>query len=328
VLGAASKKQGDGIDRWKGGKTMATALIEDVLMGVDDVKDALPPAVTTWRRVFPRVEDTKLMALYRKGVEGQWSPAQIDWECPLRLTRPEQQALAHVLTPVYLGEHTAMVGASAVMPQFFAAHHTEAQLYLATFVLDEARHFETLTRFYQKMDLRPLEGRDLKDMFRYQARLFKSRDKVEWLWGILLSDILAQHFYGTLVKAHPHSLFACIASRIVRDEARHLAFAEWYLKDALARQPELAPAFLKMRDELLFLVHAIYAVLKDKANFVGIDGPLLFAAVSHDIEKKMRRLRMMDQEQEETDRAHGTEDVDTGAAGLGFGAVGVGRKGE
>jgi len=308
---------------------MATVLIEGALMGIDDdVKDALPQAVTPWRRVFPRVEDTKLMELYRKGVEGQWSPAQIDWEYPLRLTRQEQQALAHVLTPVYLGEHTAMVGASAVMPQFFAAHHTEAQLYLATFVLDEARHFETLTRFYQKMDLRPLEGRDLKDMFRYQARLFKSRDKVEWLWGILLSDILAQHFYGTLVKAHPHSLFACIASRIVRDEARHLAFAELYLKEALARQPELAPTFLKMRDELLFLVHAIYAVLKDKANFVGIDGPVLFAAVSHDIEKKVRRLRMMDHAQEETDRAHGTADVDTDEAHLGLGAVGVGRKGE
>src|SRR5262245_62500883 len=191
------------------------------------------------------------MELFRKGVEGQWSAAQIDWEGPLLLDRQEQQALAHVLTPVYLGEQTAMVGASAMMPQFFAAHHTEAQLYLATFVLDEARHFETLTRFYQKMDLRPLEGRDLQDMFRYQARLFKSRDKVEWLWGILVSDILAQHFYGILAKVHADSLFGHIASRILRDEARHLAFAELYLKTALTHKPELKPKFLKMREELL-----------------------------------------------------------------------------
>ena len=250
-------------------------------------------------RVFPRVDDTKLIELFRKGVEGQWSAAQIDWECPLLLNRQEQRALAQVLTPVYFGEQTAMVGASAVIPQFFAAHHTEAQLYLVTFLLDEARHFETLTRFYQKMDVRPLEVRDLKDMFCYQARLFKSRDKVEWLWGILLSDILARRFYRSLVKAHPNSLFARIASRILRDEARHLAFAELYLKDALARQPELAPAFLKMRDELLFLMRAICAALKDKANVVGIDGPVLLATVSDDIEKKARRLRLIDQEQEE-----------------------------
>src|SRR5713101_6861783 len=59
-------------------------------------------------RVFPRVDNTKLMELFRKGVEGQWSAAQIDWEYPLLLDRQEQTALAHVLTPVYLGEQTAM----------------------------------------------------------------------------------------------------------------------------------------------------------------------------------------------------------------------------
>src|SRR5262247_802377 len=139
-----------------------------------------------------------------------------------------------------------MIGASSVIPQFFAAHQTEAQLYLATFLLDEARHFETLTRLYHKMDQRPLEVRELKEIFRYQARLFKSRDKIEWLWGILVSDILARHFYGILAKVHADSLFGHIASRILRDEARHLAFAELYLKTALAQKPELKPKFLKM----------------------------------------------------------------------------------
>lgn len=250
-------------------------------------------------RVFPRVNDTKLMELFRKGVEGQWSTAVIEWERPLLLDSHEQRALAHVLTPVYLGEQTAMIGASSVLPQFFSARQTEAQLYLATFLLDEARHFETLTRFYQKIDARPLEVRELKEMFRYQARLFKSRDKVEWLWGILLSDILARHFYGILVKAHPGSLFAHIASRIILDEARHLAFAELYLKAALAREPELGPSFLKMRDELLFLMRAMYNALKEKANLVGIDGTQLFGAVSDDIEKKVQRLQIAESEPDE-----------------------------
>jgi rubrerythrin len=241
------------------------------------------------------------MELFRKGVEGQWSAAQLDWERPLLLDRHERQALAHVLTPVYLGEQTAMIGASSVIPQFFAAHQTEAQLYLATFLLDEARHFETLTRFYHKMDQRPLEVRDLKEIFHYQARLFKSRDKVEWLWGILLSDILARHFYGTLVKTHPGSLFAQIASRIILDEARHLAFAELYLKATLAQKPELKPAFLKMRDELLFLMRAIAAALKDKAALIGIDGMRLIAVVADDVEKKVRRLHMAEPEQGESE---------------------------
>ncbi len=243
-------------------------------------------------RVFPCVDNTKLMELFRKGVEGQWSASVIDWNQPLGLSQAEQQAFAHVLTPIYLGEQTAMVGASSVIPQFFAVHQTEAQLYLATFLLDEARHFEILTRFYTKMGLRPLDIRDLKVMFRYQARLFKSRDKIEWLWGILLSDILARHFYGLLIKSHPDSLFAQFARRIITDEARHLAFAELYLGEELTVRPEIKPDFLTTRDELIGLMRAIHAGLKDQADFVGLDGRLLFDAVVHDVEKKVQRMQL------------------------------------
>ncbi len=247
-------------------------------------------------RVFPRIENAKLMELFRKGVEGQWSAAGIDWTQPLSLDRHEQRALAIVLTPIYLGEQTAMVGASSTIPQCFAAHETEAQLYLSTFLLDEARHFETLTRFYNTLNQRPLEVRQLKDMFRYQARLFKSRDRIEWLWGILLSDILARHFYSILAKAHPTSLFASIANRILRDEARHLAFAELYLRAALEREPQFGPAFLKMRDELLRLMEAMYTALKAEALLIGIDGQTLFGKVKRDIENKARRLHLPEAE--------------------------------
>lgn len=249
---------------------------------------------TAWRRVFPTLDHTRLLKLFHKGVAGQWSSDAIDWQTPLQLAPAEQQALAQVLTPVYFGEHTAILGASAMMPQVVAAHHTDAQLYLATLVLDEARHFETLTRFYHTMGQRPLEGRALKAMLRYQARLCKSRDTVEWLWGLLMSDILAQHFYGMLIAVHPTSLLATIARRIVRDEARHLAFAEWYLQDLLTRQPERAPQCLRMRDELLGLMQVMHVALKPQAQFLGLDGTALFAAVAHDIEYKVQRLRLQD----------------------------------
>jgi len=239
------------------------------------------------------------MELFRKGVEGQWSASQLDWDQPLLLDRAEREAFAHVLTPVYLGEQAAMIGASSVIPQFFAAHQTEAQLYLATFLLDEARHFETLTRFYHKIEQRPLEVRDLKVMFRYQARLFKSRDKIEWLWGILISDILARHFYSILVKAHPGSLFADIGGRIVTDEARHLAFAELYLKTALQRTPELKPTFLKKREELVSLIREIYAGVKKEAMLIGLDETELFDRLTQDIAKKVQRLQMVEVESDQ-----------------------------
>ena len=246
-------------------------------------------------RVFPRIENAKLMDLYRKGVEGQWSASQIDWSQKLALGARERAALAKVLTPIYLGEQTAMIGASSTIPQFFAAHETEAQLYLSTFLLDEARHFEMLTRFYNTLDSRPLEIRQLKDMYRYQARLYKSKDRIEWLWGILLSDILARHFYSILNKAHPGSLFSSIATRILRDEARHLAFAEIHLRSIIEAQPHYGPIFLRMRDELLVLMESMYRALREEAAMVGIDGQNLFGAVGRDIEIKAKRLQLSEE---------------------------------
>jgi hypothetical protein len=45
-------------------------------------------------------------------------------------------------------------------------------------------------------------------------------------------------------------------------------------------------------------MRAIYNGVKEKANLVGIDGTLLFAAVADDIEKKVRRLHMRGSEED------------------------------
>ena len=232
------------------------------------------------------------MLLYKKGVEGQWSADEIDWDLPLKLYAEERVALARLLTPVYLGEQTAMVGASTVIPQFFSARETEAQLYLATFLLDEARHFETITRFYQKLDQRPLEVRDLKEMFRYQARLLKSHDRVEWLWGILISDIFARHFYGLHLKLLPDSLFAQICARILTDESRHQAFAEQYLRKVVGCNTTIRAPLVQMRDEMLFLMEAMYQHLKRDTEVLSIDGAHFFAELEDDLDKKVHRLQL------------------------------------
>ena len=111
-------------------------------------------------RVFPRVDNAKLMELFRKGVEGQWSAAQIDWECPLLLDPHERTALAHVLTPVYLGEQTAMIGASSVIPQFFAAHQTEAHVRLVAAAVGRRRPSRSGDESRNQCMERPLSRRD------------------------------------------------------------------------------------------------------------------------------------------------------------------------
>ena len=94
-----------------------------------------------------------------------------------------------------------------------------------------------------------------------------SNRTIEWNgYGASRERYFCPTFLRHHQKAHPGLLFAHIAGRILTDEARHLAFAELYLKAALARSPKLKPVFLKMRDELLVLVREIYLGVKEKSD--------------------------------------------------------------
>jgi len=98
-------------------------------------------------RVFPELrDDDPILALFHKGVKAQWSASEFDWTLPFGFKEPEAASFARILTPVYLGEQTAMLGASTVLQHFAMARETSAELYITTFMLDEARHFEMLTR--------------------------------------------------------------------------------------------------------------------------------------------------------------------------------------
>ena len=239
-------------------------------------------------RVFPELrDDDPILSLFHKGVKGQWSASEIDWTLPV-LDGDEATAFARILTPVYLGEQTAMLGASTVLSHFAAARETSAQLYITTFMMDEARHFEMLTRLYKLLGRRPLEMRDLREMLRYHHRLLKSNHRVDWLFGILVSDLFAKNFYGAFRKYFPETLFGKLSMRIIADEARHQAFAEHYLGLLRDEMPhEMRDRLLEMRDELLYIMNDMLKKLYRDADVVGIDGYQIMQELEHDVQRKV-----------------------------------------
>ncbi|PWI58070.1 ferritin-like domain-containing protein [Sulfoacidibacillus thermotolerans] len=261
-------------------------------------------------RIYPDLkEDDPILQLFHKGVKGQWSSSEFDWEIPFHLDESEANAFARVLTPVYLGEQTAMLGASTILPHFVQAHETSAQLYITTFMLDEARHFEMLTKVYRLLGRKPLELRDLREMFRYHYRLLKSKNRLDWLFGILISDLFAKNFYGAFRKTFPDTLFGKLSTRIILDEARHQAFAEHYIGALRDEMPhEVRDRLLEMRDDLLFIMHAMLKKLQDDASIVGIDGYGILQELTHDIEKKVHIMGLDKEERELSLRAEEEEE--------------------
>ncbi len=241
-------------------------------------------------KVYPKFEEDLLVRLFHKGIKAQWSADDVSWDDPLLFSPAQSQALARMLTPVYLGEQSAMIGASVVLPQMAAAGETTAQLYLSSFLMDEARHFEVLTQLYRRLGTDPLTIREMPEMLRYHNRLRKG-DRIDWVWGILISDIFAKNFYQVYAKSQPEALFGKLSGRILRDESRHQAFAEHYLKNKIpVISEERRAALMDMKDDLLFIMDAMYARLGTDAAEVGMDGRLFLDHLSSEIEQKARRI--------------------------------------
>jgi hypothetical protein len=236
-------------------------------------------------RLFPDYDRDDLVSrLFRKAVAHQWSPDDLDWDAPRGLTPEQMRALTNLLTPVYLGEQAAMNGAARVLPDLIGHGETAAQLYLATFLLDEARHFDVLTRLYRDFGERPLALRRIPEMLRYHHRLMQG-DRVDWLWGILISDVFARDFYLAFARVQREALFGRMSARILQDESRHQAFAHTYLKNAV---PQLSPArrqaLVDMKDDLLETMAAMNRRLRADCEVLGIDGDAFLRTLAAQVE--------------------------------------------
>lgn len=215
-------------------------------------------------QIDPDLDDEGLLTLFEKGVHGQWGSDAIDWGGAERLSASVRSALGDVLTPVYLGEQTAMIGVSTVLPMVLQHGPAEAGLYLASMGLDEARHFRNLNRLYRLIKTDPISRRRLPEMWRYHARLLSRRDPVEWVWGILISDLFAKEFYGGLFERFPDTLIGRLARRTLQDEARHQAFSDRYLTRVLPSTDAAGRgALLSMRDDLFRVMEALAVRLAD-----------------------------------------------------------------
>ncbi|HEY2596818.1 MAG TPA: diiron oxygenase [Chloroflexota bacterium] len=247
-------------------------------------------------RIFPDLTEDLLLNLFHKGAQVQWTSRSLDWSTPIKMSERQRLALARLLTPVYFGEQSAMAGASAILPSVMAAGETTAQLYLATFILDEARHFETLTRLYQTLAYDPLGIRDMPELLRYYHRL-RQGDRVDWVWGILISDIIGKHFYRELgpKQAQPDPFFGGLTTRILQDESRHLAFAEHYLKQNLPKlAPERRRAMVEMRDELMRLLESMTHRVREDALAFDVEIEDFLVGVGGELDGVARRVGLLE----------------------------------
>jgi hypothetical protein len=185
-------------------------------------------------KVLPELNKKRHMSLWHKALRAQWSAEDLNWSTPQRMTSDATKTgLARVLTPILMGEQSALYSVSGLIPILGQTAEVESQFYLTTWAVDEARHTELFTRFYQRIGKEPLPIRRFPSGYMFQSSIV-SQEPAEWLAGVLVSEVLAKLAMEEFKRIDVDPLLSEIARGILEDEARHLAFNHIYLEDRFA----------------------------------------------------------------------------------------------
>ena len=254
---------------------------------------ALPVEQTQWQvngqntaRLTWEYDDGRdnLLRLYDKGKKQQWDAAErIDWSLNLdpenpmlmpdemiriygspiweKLNEAERRRVRHhnqawQISQFLHGEQGALVCTAKIVEQ---VPDLDSKFYAATQVMDEARHVEAYSRLlHEKFELAypitpPLQAL-LDDI------LQDSRWDFTYLGMQVMIEGLALAAFQALRDMSRNPLSAAVNAYVMQDEARHVAFGRFALRDYY---PELSDAERAEREE--FVIEASYH-MRDRFN--------------------------------------------------------------
>ncbi len=185
-------------------------------------------------KVLPDLSKKRQMQLWHTALRSQWSAEDLDWSKPRGLRKPGMKdQLAQVMTPVLIGEQSALYSVSGLIPVLGRRFEVEGQFYLTTWAVDEARHTELFARMFRRIDREPLSIRKFPEGYLFQSAIVSS-EPAEWLSGVLVSEVMATKIMEEFRRLDLDPVLGDIADGILDDEARHLGFNHIYLEDRFA----------------------------------------------------------------------------------------------
>ena len=220
-----------------------------------------------------------LLKLYTKGKKRQWDAAErIDWSQDLDPENPEQlpdesmpifgsgvyermtekekvQTRHHFqswqVSQFLHGEQGALICTAKIVQQ---VPDMDAKFYGATQVVDEARHVEAYSRLlHEKLQRSYPITPTLKTLLDQILR--DSRWDMTYLGMQVLIEGLALAAFSTIRDTSQNPLAASVNAYVMQDEARHVAFGRFALRDYY---PQLTQAERDEREE--FAAEACYAM--------------------------------------------------------------------
>ena len=209
-----------------------------------------------------RADQAELRKLYENAKRDQWNASRdVPWERAVdldegavadelvdvwgtpywdRLSKRERARLNHRLTSWRLstllyGEHGAMLICSQLVE---SVPGSDAKLFQATQVMDEARHAEVLSRYIEEKleGLRYPMPKQVREIF--DEILADSRWTVKTIGLQLVAETFAVSLFRMMAETSKDPLLREVCRRILADESRHMGFGMLSLPAVVAEMSE------------------------------------------------------------------------------------------
>jgi ribonucleoside-diphosphate reductase beta chain len=207
--------------------------------------------------------DSLPMRLYHKAKRlGVWDPQSIDFardrEDWLGLSELEQEVILHLTALFQAGEESVTGDILPLMQAVTAEGRIEEELYLSTFLFEEAKHTEFFRRFLDDVahptdDLTRFHGPSYRRLFCEElpsamGRLHTDRSPMAQAEASVTYNMIVE---GTLAETGYHAYHAMLERNALlpglregigllkRDESRHVAYGLFLLSRLLAADPGL-----------------------------------------------------------------------------------------
>jgi hypothetical protein len=260
-----------------------------------------------------RVDRTDLRGLYERSKVSMWNAqTDIDWSIdvdpesdnmpdemiPIFGTRlwdrldkkrelPKLRRLLHAyaLSNFLHGEQGALVAAAQLVT---SVPDTDAKFYASTQVMDEARHVEAYDKYLrEKLETTFPISPYLDEML--VEILQEPRWDLKYLGMQIMVEGLALAAFGMVLETSNEPLIRSIVTKIMQDEARHVAFGVMSLK---GYYDDMSPSELSDREDFLIrsskLMHDRF-LYQDVWEHMGMPVEECLEAVRHSQTQKMFR---------------------------------------
>jgi 1,2-phenylacetyl-CoA epoxidase catalytic subunit len=173
-------------------------------------------------------------------------------------TGRDREALIATLTTYCIGETAALEGASGMIG--FAPNH-QAKIFLATQVVDEARHLEVFLHRLRDLGVeepdRMIEQQANRSLLTFKARLLELVEARDWEAAVFAQNVILESMEFATFSSHmtrTDAKTAEVLEGVIKDERRHMGFGENDLGRRLTQSPHSRKRLSALKKDLDFLV--------------------------------------------------------------------------